>query len=86
MCLSCITAALGLLLSCVLGEQRNQLLQNLTGLVFTVTSITLIKYTASLCIKSLLITNPLEVTIILCILYFTLMYCKGVSLIWDDNV
>lgn len=37
-----------------------------------------VKYSASLCIKSLLITNPLEVTITLCILYFTLMYCKGV--------
>lgn len=62
----------------LLRELRNQLLQDLTGLVFTVMSITLIKYTASLCIKSLLITNPLEVTITLCILYFALMYCKGV--------
>lgn len=63
MCLSCITGALGLLLSCVLRELKNHLLQNLTGLVFAVTSITLIKDTASLCIKSLLITNLSEVTI-----------------------
>lgn len=78
MCLSCTTAALGLLLSCVLRELRSQLLQKLNSLLSTVMSIALIKYTASLCIKSLQIINPLEATIQLCILYFTLMYCKGV--------
>lgn len=78
MCLGCTTAALGLLLRCVLRELRNQLLQKLNSLVSTVMSIALIKYTASLCIKSLQIVNPLEATIKLCILYFTLAYCKGV--------